>query len=258
MINKSDWQAVHDSLTAADREKLGEPPTAEDLLAYENGTLPECEMKRVRRLLVAYPELARAFATPFPDDDAKPGDADYLSSDAVERQLARFQKQVRPAASHAPAQPRDRGRSERGRVLQFWRASAAIAAALAVVFGTLLMRKELETRQPRVDSGAQVLTSGATRGSGEGVVVNLRGDSCLLAVVLDAADYAGYRLELVNAAGRNVWTREPVAPPIENMFYVTLPASMLPSGGYKLVVSGLRGNAREPVATYPFEVRRGR
>jgi hypothetical protein len=254
MINKTDWQAVHDSLTAADRETLGALPTAEELLAYENGTLSDCEMKRVRRLLIVYPELARAFATPFPEDDANPGDADYLSSDAVEQQLAKFQ-----TAAHAQPQRRDGGNSERGRVLQFWRGLAAIAATFAFVFGTLLMRKEMESRQPRVDSVAQVLTPGATRGSGdEGVTVDLRGDSCLLAVVLGEADYAGYRLELVNAAGNRVWSQEPVAPPAENTFYVTVPASMLHAGRYKLIVSGLRGSAREPVATYPFEVRRGR
>src|SRR5262245_41609857 len=69
MMKQSDWQAVRDALIADDRAKLGEPPTVEEILAYERGELSREDADRVQQLLIAYPELARAFATPFPSAD---------------------------------------------------------------------------------------------------------------------------------------------------------------------------------------------
>src|SRR6185436_14746689 len=68
MTNKSEWQEANRRLTAEQREKLGEPPTAEELLAYSRGELSESDEERIRDLLVAYPELARMYGAPFPGE----------------------------------------------------------------------------------------------------------------------------------------------------------------------------------------------
>ena len=67
MSTKADWQSVNQELMAEQRQRLGEPPTAEELLAYMNGELSANEEEVMRDRLVAWPEIARSLAEPFPD-----------------------------------------------------------------------------------------------------------------------------------------------------------------------------------------------
>lgn len=60
MITKHDWDDALDAWTAGERERLGGPPAAEEIVAYRNGELSRADAARVRALLVYYPEL-----TPF-------------------------------------------------------------------------------------------------------------------------------------------------------------------------------------------------
>ena len=60
MITKSDLKAVFDQMTAEERQRLPEPPTVEEMLAYRRGELSADEESRVRELLICYPELLRA------------------------------------------------------------------------------------------------------------------------------------------------------------------------------------------------------
>jgi len=127
MMNRTDWQAVRDAMIADDRAKLGEPPTVDELLAYERGELSDHDAERVRQLLIAYPDLARAYAAPFPSEGELP-------DDVVDRQWKAFQRAGKPEA----------------RVLPFWRGVAALAATVALVFGTMLWRTRAELRQPHL------------------------------------------------------------------------------------------------------------
>jgi hypothetical protein len=235
MIDKDVWQAVYDTLNEDDRETLGPPPTVDELLAYERGELTDADRDRVRRLLVAYPELARAFATPLPDE------GDYLDDEVVARQWKSFQKQ------------------QRSNVVYIWQTATAIAATLTIVFGALYWHARTELSTPHVDGVAQILTPGATRGTAsQNAIVDVRRDDseCLIAVVISESEYPAYRLELTDGAGTKIWSREPVVRPLQNVFYVMLPASTLKPGDYTLSVDGLRGSAREHVDTYAFQVRR--
>src|SRR3954453_19107713 len=101
MITKNDWEVVLGRLTAEEREILGPPPTAEEMLAFEDGSLPPGQMERVRGLLVAYPELARALAHPIAEDD------EPLPHGEIDGRWTEFQRTL----------PR---RPELGRVLVFW------------------------------------------------------------------------------------------------------------------------------------------
>lgn len=57
MITKRDWDNALDTWVEAERERLGGPPSPEDVVAYLSGELPPAEAARVRALLVYYPEL---------------------------------------------------------------------------------------------------------------------------------------------------------------------------------------------------------
>jgi hypothetical protein len=57
MITKTDWDAALDAWVDSECERLGGPPTQEQLAAYLRGELPPDEAARMRALLVYYPEL---------------------------------------------------------------------------------------------------------------------------------------------------------------------------------------------------------
>jgi hypothetical protein len=264
MMNQSDWQAVRDALIAGDRASLGEPPAVDELLAYERGELSKENTERVQQLLVAYPELARAYATPFPSDDAQPGDSDYLASDVIDRQWRAFRAGTRGEAASRSGTANVAARGSNARVLQFWpRASASIAviaAAVAIVFGTMLWHTRTELLRPHVLPEAAILTPDGRRGGTEQpqAAITPVGDSLLLVVSLAGpTDYETYRLELVNSdSHKHLWSSEPLRATISNSFNVEVPSRALPAGTYQLIAYGLRGNAQEQVATYTIGIRR--
>ena len=240
MMNRSDWQAVRDAFIADDRAKLGEPPTVDELLAYERGELSKEDAERVQQLLIAYPELARAYATPFPSEDDG-----ALPNEVIDRQWNAFR-----AANTS---------GSGGRVLQFWRGLAAIAATVAIGFGAMLWQAHRERLLPHVLPAAE-LTPGGSRGLQGQTTIKPSGDSVLVVVSLvGQMDHDLYRLELVNNDSQKViWTSEPLRPNVSGSFYVEIPSRILPEGTYEVAAYGLRGNAQEPVATYPINVRRAR
>jgi hypothetical protein len=254
MMNRSSWQAVRDALIADDRANLGEPPSVDELLAYERGELSKEDAERVQQLLVAYPELARAYATPFPSDDAQLGDSDYLTSDVIDRQWNALR------ASNGSGAANVTGHGSTGRVLQLWPIVAAIAAAVAIVFGAMLWRTRTELLRPHVLPEASILTPDGRRGGAEPpqAAITPAGDSLLLVVSLvGPTDYDTYRLELVSHDSRKrLWSSEPLRTTISNTFNVEIPSRALPVGTYQVIAYGLRGNAQEQVATYTIDLRR--
>lgn len=236
MMDRTDWQSVRDTFLDQDRATLGEPPTAEELLAYERGALSEADADRVRRLLVAYPELARAYATPFPDEDVT------LPRDVIDRQWNAF----------------NRRRGSGGRVLLFWRTAAAIAASLAIVFGAMLWQTRSELLRPHVLTEPNILTPDGRRGLPEEpqTTITPSGKTVLLVVsIVGPGDYDTYRLELVDGGHRRVWSSDPLRPTTTNSYHVEIPSAALRSGTYQVVAYGRRGSAEEMVATYTIEVR---
>ena len=241
MMNRSDWNAVRDTLIADDRAKLGDPPTVDELLAYERGELSQEDADRVQQLLIAYPELARAYAAPFPADDTG------LPADVIDRQWNAFR-----------ADKRD-GSGQGARVLQFWRAAAAIAATVAIVFGATLWQTRRELLRPHILPEAAVLTPDGRRGLAEQpFAITPTGDSVLLVVsIIGPTDYETYRLELIRGDSHKlVWSSDPLRDTSSHSFNVEVPSRALPAGTYQVIAYGLRGNAREEVATYTVDVRR--
>jgi hypothetical protein len=234
MMNQSDWQAVRDAMLADDRANLGEPPTVEELLAYERGELSKDDAERVQRLLIAYPELARAYATPFPPEDTE------LPDDVIERQWRAFRADNRGGA----------------RVLQFWRWSAAAAAALAVLFGAMLWRAHDEMLRPRLLPEATLLTPDGQRGATEQpAAITPSGDAVLLVVSI-GGDYQTYRLDLIRTPSHErVWSSGELRRPDSDSFNVEVPSRTLTPGTYQVIAYGLRGKAEAQVATYSIYVR---
>jgi hypothetical protein len=251
MITKSELQIVHQQMRAEHRAG-GEPPTAEEVLAYFDGKLSAEDEARVRELLVEYPEMARAATVPFPSDEARPGQPGYLSGGELSKRWESLQRRIHP--------PRG------ARVLQFWQASAAIAAALAITFGGLLWQAERNARQllsqvarPQVIPDEFVLVPDGRRGPGDAAtVVTPRGDSYLLvAPVINPERYDKYHLEIAAVTpngAQTVWRSGLLTRREDDTFLISLPRTFLGAGLYRVVVYGSNGGPEEQLASYSVRV----
>lgn len=241
MMTKDDFEVVLSRMNAEEREALGPPPTVDEMLAFEAGTLTPEETERVRRLLVAYPDLARGLAQPFPEDD------ESLSAGEVDRRWTQFQRTMPE-------------RREPGRGLLFWRTSAAIAAALALAFGGLLWQARHDLGRPYVIGDERLLDPDGQRGGAEAAVtVSPHADWCLLTVpIIGGEGYEDYRLEIVApGAAKPAW-RSGILPRRSNdAFSIVVPRRFLATAGtYHVVLYGVRGGGEERLATYSLRVPR--
>lgn len=237
MITKDDWRAANLRLMAEQRDTLGEPPSNDQLHAYMRGELAGEDEARVREYVACHPDVARALVEPFPATSEVVSDAEF--------------------AEHWTAMQRRMGiRREGGRVLQFWRIAAALAAALAVVFGALLWQTTSRMGQPQVWEEQILLPDGRRGAGGDAAVLTARGESVvLIASLIGPRDFERYRLDLIDVSeNRTVWSSL-AAPPRENDFFsIVVPRRFLEPGTYRLEVHGLDGTAAERLATYSLRV----
>jgi hypothetical protein len=241
MTTKSELSAANRELMAETRRTLGEPPTAEEALAYLHGDLSPDDEARIRERLIAYPELVRTLTTPFPEG-AEPDHRDYLSEHEFARHWKALQKRSR--------------RPDGG--LRFWRAFGTIAAALAVVFGGLFWRAETELKKPQAVWEQQDLYPDGQRGIGGQLnTLTAKGESYLLVPIL-SSDLAVEKLraEVVDAANpsRTVWRSEVVARTPSGSFVILVPRDSLKPGTFRLVVYGITGERQEPLSSYTLRV----
>jgi hypothetical protein len=270
MITKTDLQSVNEELRAESRRRLGDPPTPEELLAYRRGELPPEEEGRIRELLVAYPELARSLAEPFPTEGAEPGDPDYLSDEEMARHWTSIQQRLGATANAArseasAAAPPAAQPAHDGRVLQFWRrASFALAAMLVLAFSGLLWQLQ-SARQlglPLVASEERQLFPDGRRGGGESSVTLARGGDAylLVASMLGREQFATYRVDIVDPdtdSAKALWSSPDLQRRDDGAFRILVPQQFLkPDRRYQIVIYGINGPREERLAGYTFHVER--
>jgi hypothetical protein len=264
MITKSDWQSVHEKMLAEDRARLGEPPTAEELFAYEQGELSAAEEERIRALLVCYPELARTFAVPFPTDDAGPDDPDFLSKEALAERWTSLQRHVRGDDVQAP--PANvavfPARADIGALRLWRRTSAALAAALVLTFGALLWKDQRilapAASMPAIVDEVQIEEGGSRGGADQGGTLRIAGDSVRLRLRLARTPaFVHYRLELVDLdslSQRPLWTAATELGEDEAAFHVDVPRTFLKPGRYRINVYGIDGNKEQIEGVFTIRV----
>ena len=244
MITKSDWRTVSQHFMADERRRVGEPPTAEEMLAYSRGELSAEEEARVRERLVCYPELVRTLTEPFPAEGAEPGDPDYLSDEDFAKHWASLQS-------------RRTRKPPVNRRVQFWRGVAALAAAIIAVLGVSLWRARERLSQPTLLWEEQVLFPDGRRGpSGQPATLTAEGDSILLVVpVLGEREFQRYRLEIVSAVSdRTLWSSTAPHPGESRSFVIVVPRRFLKPGTLRVVVHGVAGASEERLAMYSLRV----
>lgn len=241
MTTKSELSAANRDLMAEKRLAIGEPPSAEKVLAYTRGELAPDEEACIRQQLIAYPELLRTLTTPFPEP-AEADHPDYLSDHEFARHWKALQKR--------------RGRSDGG--LQFWRAFGAVAAAVAVVFGALLWHAEMQSKQPTAEWEQQELYPDGQRGIGpQRNILTTNGDSYLLVPVL-GSDLAvdKLRAEIAGVAdpSRTLWSSKAMPRTPDGSLVIVVPREFLKPGTYRLIVYGITGERQEPLSSYTLRV----
>jgi hypothetical protein len=241
MTTKSQWHAANRALMSEDRQRLGDPPSAEEVLAYTRGELPAHEAARISERLVAYPDLVRTLTTEFPVDPATPGDPDYMSDDEFAEHWASLQKRM----------PGKGG----GRVVQFWPAVSAIAATLAIVFGALFWQERAERMRPRVEDQQDLRQDGSRGIDDNAVTLQAQGESFLLVLrPPPTAVYDSYRLEIVSPTPeRSLWTSEKL-PWRADDIPILVHRSFFKSGKYQVVLYGESAGREERVSTYSLRV----
>ncbi|HEX9981733.1 MAG TPA: hypothetical protein VGF69_00585 [Thermoanaerobaculia bacterium] len=236
MIRKSESDAARHPLPQ--QRPYVEPPTDKELLAYANGELSPDQAARVREALAHYPDLAQALTQPFPEAP-QPGDPDYLSPEVLTTHWEQLEKEI-----HGDARRRDQGK-----VLQFWRASALLAAMLTVVFGSLLWRARSELAEPR---GGQIVQLQQMRGDAGANVASA--DDVLTVSLKGLGENETYRLTLEDAGGKTV-SRGPAVPrPASERLGLVVPRKLRP-GTYTVVVYAVFPNLDEQdLQRYPVRV----
>lgn len=241
MTTKSEFATANRELNAENRASLGEPPTAEEVLAYSRGELAPDAQARIRERLMVYPDLLRTLTAPFPAP-AETDHPDYLSDHEFTRHWKALQKR--------------RQRPRRGP--QFSHAFGAIAATLAVVLGVLLWRAEAKLKKPQAVWEQQDLYPDGRRGvEGAPKALTANGESYLLVPAL-GSDLTAEKLrgEIVDAANpsRTVWSSEAVPRTSDSSFVILVPRDSLKAGTYRLVVYAITGERQEPLSSYTFRV----
>lgn len=248
MITKSELQNAHRDVLDEERARIGEPPSAEVLLAYSRGELSHEEEERIAGILACYPELARALAEPFPAEEAKPGEAGYVSDAELAERWTMIQNHL---------DSRQRFTQSSGRVLQFSRILGGIAAAVALALGAMLWQARSALGEPRITE-QQILTSDRTRGAEIETPPTLSATAQANVIVIPATmdqPFAHYRLRIVDESKRTLWKSGLLAEPSNDTFAITVPHGFLEPGRYQVVLFGV-GDTEQQLETYSMRVPR--
>jgi hypothetical protein len=235
-MRKDDWNDAASAWIAAERERLGGPPTAEEVVACQRGELPVDEAARVRALLVYYPELTSLLI----ESDPEPVD-DELSEFELARDRAAIHRRI-------AAKPR----------FQF-RVLMEVAAGVTIaLLGGLLIHARTENREPYLQARHE-LRNVLTRGGGSDVPFDLpaSSDRYLLALTLAKHyDYAAYRIDIVDLTPSGPKTLRSIsgATPVDGTFELSVPPELLASGSSRIDVNGVDNGRAHLLESFPIRV----
>jgi Asp-tRNA(Asn)/Glu-tRNA(Gln) amidotransferase C subunit len=257
MVLENDWVRATQDLITRERERIGDPPTPEEILAYSRGELTEAEEERIREAISYYPDVAKALSEA-DHDDYEP----TLSNLELAADWTRLEQRLPPTGLRRTSDPAPPP------VSRTWKLATAASLALAAVLGALYLRSasavrilQTELRQPREHVERVVLLEHTPRGgdapaqapklqpSTEYVVLTL--------TLLDEVPDGPFTVEIrdTNATPPSVVWKSPITRGLDGTFSLEVPRSFLTAREYEinLYVTG----RIEPVAVYAFELGSG-
>ncbi|HEX8253628.1 MAG TPA: hypothetical protein VF846_10790 [Thermoanaerobaculia bacterium] len=212
MITKNDWDAALDAWIIAERERLGGPPTPDEVVAYTRGELMPAEAARVRALLVYYPELTEllTYKTPAP----------------AQLKPKRTFRQIMPLAA--------------GLLI-------ALLTILLVQSRWELARAARGSDEPYVHQTRHVLQAVRSRGPSINAPVHelpSAEERYLLALVIEERNYRAFRIDIVHTSDEKVVRTANALQTADGTIELSVPRHLIADGTYRIDVRGLeRANA---------------
>ena len=250
MVNRSDWETAYRDVIERGRERVGDPPTPEQLVAWSRGELPESEAERIRELLAYYPDLAEALAE---DDEAVEDEAPILTREQLTMDWELLlQQRMSPSVS-----PQIAAATRATAASRMWIIGAL---APALLFAALFVQSRFTIRdlrqqlaQPRKNVERVVLLENVTRGGTSTVPVSLQESTehvVLALTVTDVVQARAFRVRLraLDAAPERLVWESSVSRDRDGTFSIVIPRSFLTSRTYAVE---LYGDGRA-IATYDF------
>lgn len=254
MSDTNERDAAVEELLARERERLGGPPTPEEVAAYARGELSDADAARVRALLVVYPESAELLTQRVADD----ADA-ILSDDELERDWASIRRRISTGRGPAVAIRKPLVISRLTGIAAL--VSIAALAGLLAQSRSTVRRLTAERDQPRLHGiRHELIPIGAGRGPSVSAPYPLTADEphYLLALLLyDRTDRGPYRLEIVDLQStppRTIWSTR-IAAPTDRALEISIPRSFFKPGiPYRLDLYRAGTAAQAPAASYLVRV----
>lgn len=239
---KCEVDAVREETTTP-RAASGHPdaghPDVERWIAYHGGELAAPEEEPLRRHLAACPACV-SLVLELEDFASAEGGEDRAAVSEFERAAA--WKAMKAALARETAPPK-RWLERRVPVPMALAASLVVAALGLSLWGIEHRRVERYSR-PQVDLAIRDLEpSRATRSGGAESPTELSRGSYSALVMLPSRSFASYRMEILDARGRTVWSASGLtAHPQLGTLSVGLPPGFLEPGDYRVELYGGEGN----------------
>lgn len=247
MVSDPDWKEAYQRLLADGRNRLGPPPTAEQVQALFAGELPEAEVEKVRELLAYYPEMARAMTDPFPLDVRDDSTAEQRAAE-----MARLRAAVGLPPAPPPTLPKPIPIAERRRPQRQLAAAAVIVVLLALggISAWIFSGGPSEDRILHADGQRSV-----SRGETEQTPIQLFTQTRyhFNFVFRPQRSYRAFQLDLIDLSGHSLWSREGVERQGNGEFPVDFSTKRLSPGLYRFRLFGV-DDKPELLATYTIRL----
>ncbi len=245
MIVPDELKAAARAVMAARRERLGDPPTPERLLAYKDGLLDDVERQEVEEKIAAFPEAARALADleAFPDVDAAEG-VEEISDEELAAHWLRFHERITTGEAR-PAEVIEIA-ERKALAPRRWPSLSRLAAAAILAFGLGLgsgLVIDRAVREPLPPAAVNVTIAypepegTAAERSSVPTVVELpesAGAWVLVLGLVDGPAGADYSATIEDPQGVEVWTADGLRPTAAGTFHLVFRRDFLPPGDYRL------------------------
>ncbi len=265
----SEVEAVVRTLVREGRQRIGDPPSVEELMAYHRNELSEQEADQMQERLAHYPDsvcLLDALASyPY---EGEPGDPEYLSDEELEQAWEAVQDHLHYEAKVVPLR-KEAARPSDDKIFSFdLRPVAAIAACLLVaVAGTWFIRQgevnELSRalKSPSSDVESQLLIPDGlrtARGGGPSIQLPTGSEEYYLNLsVIEAPQFRDYRIEILDPADPGatpLWSEDGVERRRGDTFELLLPRDFLTVRKIEIRLYGLDEQGKTLLATYTVEL----
>lgn len=241
MVLEKDWIRATRDLTTLERERIGDPPTPKEILAYSRGELTPTEEERVREALSYYPELAKMLSET-DDDEYEP----ILSRAELAADWRKVQQRL-PRTSEPVVPP-----------FRSWQWATAASLALAAVLGVLYLDLLREQQRPREHVERVILLEHAPRGTAPPQALELQPSTEYVVLTLtfldEQAPTGPFSVEMRDTSTTPplvVW-KSAVTRGRDGTFSVGVPRSFLTAREFQLDLYA--SGKDKPVATYAFEL----